>query len=47
MDRADEVIGWNAQRGWSIGAGPGRINQITPDLSRLRPVPADVFDAKR
>jgi hypothetical protein len=46
MDRAAEVLEWKPTKGWGIGLGPGCFKPRRPDLSRLRPIPADVFDAK-
>ncbi len=46
MDRAAEVLEWRPLTGWGIGNRVGFNNPARPDLSRLRPVPADVFDGK-
>jgi len=46
IDRAADVLEWKPAAGWGIGEGPGCFNPRKPDLSRLRPVPAGVFDAK-
>jgi hypothetical protein len=46
MDRAADVLEWKPAAGWGIGDGPGCFKPRTPDLSRIRPIPAGVFDAK-
>ena len=47
MDRASDVLDWRPHTGWGIGVGPGCHNPARRDLSGLRPIPADLFDAKR
>jgi hypothetical protein len=47
MDRAGEIMDWKPLSGWGIGSGPGGINPVRPDLSRLKSIPAGVFDGGR
>lgn len=47
INLASDIFHWRPERvGWRIDDGPWSYQPRSPDMSKLRPIPAGVFDAK-